>query len=228
MIKLLLIEDDANLGYIIKSSLEEIVGGYDVSVATNGMEGLAMLSRITPDIIVSDIDMPVLDGVEMVKKIRMTDNNIPVIFASGKVSSKDVTTGYAVGADNYIKKPFLPEELDAHIKALIKLKSPAKKKDGKFRIGQYIFDAAHYCIEYNLEKQRLSLREVELLTLLCENMGEVVHRDEVLTKYWGNNDYFTSRSLDVFISKIRAYLAKDPSVSITNIKGVGFILEVTK
>lgn len=228
MIKLLLIEDDANLGYIIKSSLEEIIGGYEVYTAINGLRGLDMLSQTDPDIIVSDIDMPILDGIEMVKKIRSSNNHIPIILATSKLSSKDVTMGYSVGADNYIKKPFLPEELDAHIKALIRLKNPAKTNEYKFKIGKYLFDTKLYHIECDSIKQRLSLRESQLLTMLCENMGKVVQRDEILTKYWGNNDYFTSRSLDVFISKIRNYLSKDTSVSIKNIKGVGFILEVAK
>jgi len=228
MIKLLLIEDDVNLGYIIKSSLEEVIGGYEVFMATNGLEGLNALSDISPDIIVSDVDMPILDGIEMVKKIRLTDHHIPIIFASSKSTSKDVTLGYSAGVNNYIKKPFLPEELDAHIKALLNLnqKQSAKKEDSKYSIGKYIFDPKHYCIEYDSKKQRLSLRESQLLTLLCENMGEVVHRDDILIKYWGANDYFTSRSLDVFISKIRNYLSNDTSVSIKNIKGVGIILEV--
>lgn len=231
MIKLLLIEDDANLGYIIKSSLEEIIGGYEVFMASNGLEGLEALLRISPDVIVSDVDMPVLDGIEMVKKIRLTDKDVPIIFASSKSTSKDVTTGYSVGVNNYIKKPFLPEELDAHIKALMKLnqKQSIQNEEYKYYIGKYVFDPKHYCIEYdNSQKQQLSLRESQLLTLLCENIGEVVHRNDILMKYWGNNDYFTSRSLDVFISKIRNYLSNDPFVSIKNIKGVGIILEVAK
>lgn len=122
MIKLLLIEDDKNLCYIIKSNLEEILGGYEVITAANGEEGLLALKEQKADIIVSDVDMPVLNGIEMVKKIRQFNTEIPILFATGKTSSKDVLAGYGSGADNYIKKPFLPEELDAHIHALLSMK----------------------------------------------------------------------------------------------------------
>jgi DNA-binding response OmpR family regulator len=126
MIKLLLVEDDVNLVYIIKSSFEIIIGGYEVKTAANGAEGLACLKEFHPDIIVSDIEMPVMNGLEMVKKIRQTDKDIPIVFTTGKMMPKDVTAGYEAGVNNYIKKPFMPEELDAHIKALINLKNETK------------------------------------------------------------------------------------------------------
>lgn len=226
-IKLLLIEDDVNLAYIIKSSFEEIIGGYEVVICSNGKDGLCMLSHFNPDIIVSDIDMPILDGTEMVREIRRLDVDIPIIFATGKGSSKDVKMGYDVGVNNYIKKPFLPEELDAHIRALIQLKENqiSKRKEKIYRIGKYNFDPKHYFLSYDSVRQNLTSRESQILVLLCDNMGEVVLREDILFKFWGNSDYFTSRSLDVFISKMRRYLSKDDSISIKNIKGVGLILE---
>ncbi len=228
MIKLLLIEDDINLGYIIKSSLEEIIGDYEVRTASNGEEGLqALTGNYLPDVIVSDIDMPVLNGLDMVKQIRKSNTEIPIIFATAKKSSKDVTVGYESGVNNYIKKPFLPEELDAHIKALIRLKHNQiiKPKEKTYRIGKYIFDPKLYYLDYNSKKQNLTSREAQILTLLYDKKGEVVLREDILNKFWGTNDYFTSRSLDVFISKMRRYLSEDATVSIKNIKGVGLILE---
>ncbi|MDL2214615.1 response regulator transcription factor [Dysgonomonas sp. OttesenSCG-928-M03] len=227
MIKLLLIEDDLNLGYIIKSSLEEIIGNYEVSMASNGEEGLQILANYLPDIIVSDIDMPILNGLEMVKKIRKSNTEIPIIFATGKNMSKDVTAGYEAGVNNYIKKPFLSEELDAHIKALLQLKRNQiiKPKEKIYNIGKYIFNPKLYYLDYSSKKQSLTSRESQILTLLCEHRGEVVLREDILMKFWGINDYFTSRSLDVFISKMRRYLSEDNSISIKNIKGVGLILE---
>jgi len=227
MIKLLLIEDDINLGYIIKSSLEEIIGNYEVSLASNGEEGLETLGNFKPDIIVSDIDMPVLNGLEMVKMIRKSNTDIPIIFATGKNMSKDVTVGYEAGVNNYIKKPFLPEELDAHIKALLQLKQnqAVKSKEKVYNIGNYIFNPKLYYLDYNSEKQSLTSRESQILALLCEHLGEIVPREDILIKFWNISDYFTSRSLDVFISKMRRYLSKDASISIKNIKGVGLILE---
>lgn len=226
MIKLLLIEDDINLGYIIKSSLEQIVGGYEVALANNGEEGLKIWEIFQPEVIISDIDMPVLNGLEVVKRIRQTDTDTPIILATAKSSSKDVISGYALGVNNYIKKPFLPEELDAHVKALINLKQNTTKVTSPiYKFGIYKFDPKHYSLEYDSKKQMLTARESQILELLCKNKGEVVQRDDILLKFWGLNDYFTSRSLDVFISKMRRYLSHDPSISIKNIKGVGLILE---
>ncbi|GAB6123463.1 response regulator transcription factor [Dysgonomonas termitidis] len=226
MIKLLLIEDDINLAYIIKSSLEEIIGGYEVITSVNGDEGLQILADYTPDVIVSDIDMPILNGIDMVKHIRKSNTDIPIIFATGKSSSTDVKIGYEAGVNNYIKKPFLPDELDAHIKALMQLKynQVIKHKEKIYKIGKYLFDPTLYHLDYNSKKQNLTSRESQILNLLCDKKGEVVLREDILIKFWGTNDYFTSRSLDVFISKMRRYLSEDASISIKNIKGVGLIL----
>lgn len=230
MIKLLLIEDDINLCYILKSSLEELIGDYEVTTASNGEEGLQILaSNYTPDIIVSDVDMPVLNGLDMVKQIRKSNVDILIIFTTAKNTAKDVTLGYESGVDNYIKKPFLPEELDAHIKALLRLKQNTiiELKEQAAKIGSYIFEPELYYLEYDSKKQRLTSRESQILKLLYDNKGQIVLREDILNKFWGTNDYFTSRSLDVFISKMRRYLSEDRTVSIKNIKGVGLILECT-
>ena len=127
MIKLLLVEDDTNLCYIIRGGLEDMIGGYEVMTASNGEEGLRIWKEQHPDIIISDIEMPVMDGYEMVRRIRETDGFIPIVFTSGRVSPKDVVKGYELGVNNYIKKPFLAEELDAHIGALLKILKSATK-----------------------------------------------------------------------------------------------------
>ena len=128
-IKLLLVEDDPSLRYIVQSGLEDIIEGYEVLAAANGEEGLAMWREHHPDVILSDIEMPIMDGYEMVKRIREVDKETPIIFSSGLVSPKNVLKGYELGANNYIKKPFIPEELDAHIHALLKLSKGEKSKD---------------------------------------------------------------------------------------------------
>ena len=229
-IKLLLIEDDANLGYIIKCSLEDVIGGYEVNVSLNGKDGLERYRSFLPDIIVSDIDMPVMDGYEMLKTLRQTDSDIPVILATGKSSSKFVTTGYKMGANNYIKKPYTPEELDAHIKALMgmKNKSNPAKQNTICKIGKYTFDPKSLILMYSdTEKTELTPRESQILELLVQHKGEIVKRDDILVKFWENQDStFASRSLDVFITKLRSYLSKDASVTIRNVKPVGLILEV--
>ena len=228
-IKLLLVEDDINLCYILKSSLEDVMGGYEVDVASNGEEGLEHLKSFSPDVIVSDVEMPVLNGFEMVKKIRQTNLDLPVIFATGKINPKDVTSGYEIGADNYIKKPFTPEELDAHIKTLINIKnnSSLRLKSAVHTIGKYTFEPKKLALTYlDSEKIKLTAKESQILELLVQHKGEVVKREDFLVTFWEKMDtFFASRSLDVFITKLRGYLSKDASVSIVNIKPVGLILD---
>ncbi|QIK59738.1 response regulator transcription factor [Dysgonomonas sp. HDW5A] len=228
-IKLLLVEDDINLGYIIKGSLEEIIGGYEIILANNGKDGLKAWKEHNPEIIVSDVEMPIMSGLEMVCIIRQSDVETPIVFASARNTSKDVTSGYNSGVNNYIKKPFLPEELDAHIKALMNLRNKTKTKTITkiYNLGLYTFDPEKYSLGYNSQKQLLTSRESGILQMLCENRGELVKRDDILLKFWGTNDYFTSRSLDVFISKMRRYLSKDTSVEIKTIRGLGLILSST-
>lgn len=225
-IKLLLIEDDTNLSYIIKSSLEEIIGGYHVSTASNADDGLEIWKEENPDIIVSDIEMPGMNGIDMVAKIRQSDSDTPIIFASAKTSPKDVTSGYSVGVNNYIKKPFLPEELHAHVTALLNLKKniAAKSAIKTYQIGKYLFNVDHYTLELDGKKRILTGREAQILELLCDNKGSVVKRDDILIRFWEANDFYTSRSLDVFITKMRRYFVEDDNVSIKTIKGVGLVL----
>ena len=129
MIKLLLVEDDKNLSYIVQSGLQDIIGGYEVITAFNGKEGLQAWEEHHPDIIISDIDMPVMDGFEMVRHIRETDGDTPILFASALTSPKDVRKGYDIGVNNYVKKPFIPDELDAHLHAILKMKEGSKTRD---------------------------------------------------------------------------------------------------
>ena len=145
MIKLLLVEDDASLAYIEKTGLEDIIGGYTVTTATNGKEGLQAWQETKPDVIISDIDMPVMNGFEMVERIRETDGDVIIIFTSALTSPNDVKAGYRLGINNYVKKPFVPEELDAHIQALMKMRGGAKtqKETSHYRLGKYTLDADH-------------------------------------------------------------------------------------
>ena len=230
MIKLLLIEDDESQSYLIKTHLEQIIGGYKVMLALNGKEGLEILAKNTPEIIVADIMMPVMDGIEMVGKIRLTNKDIPVIFATAKTSSTEVTKGYSAGVNNYIKKPYYPVELDAHIRALLKLTShqPDKINETFYQIGKYIFNSKFHYLEYQSQHRQLTPLESNILTLLCENMGDMVVREDILNKYWEPKHHFKtkSRNLDVHISRLRKYLSKDPSVSIANVKKTGLILKV--
>lgn len=230
MIKLLLVEDDANLNYIIQGGLEDMIGGYEVQTASNGEEGIHLWREWKPDVIVSDIEMPVMDGYEMVKRIRKVDGIIPILFTSGRVSPKDVVKGYELGVNNYIKKPFLAEELNAHITALLRLTNGIRSCDvsSVYAIGYlYEFDAGQAILrQKNGEEKTLTEREAHLMRMLCEHKGEVVKREMILSQLWNtNDDYFASRSLDVFVSRLRKLLSEDDSVQIKTVKGVGLVLK---
>lgn len=231
MIKLLIVEDDAMLRYIMQSSFQQQLEGYEVLTAENGEEGLTMWEQYHPDAIVSDIVMPQMDGFEMVKRIRETDGDTIIFFASTLVTPEDVKQGFAVGANNYVKKPFTPDELDAHIQAILKI-----RHQGKFRnesnahtLGNYVLDADKHTLLHQASGflKKLTLRETQLLKLLAENKNEIIRRETILKRFWNTEaDFYASRSLDVFITGLRKLFKEDPRVKIENVRGVGLRLSV--
>lgn len=232
MIRLLIVEDDQSLCYIEKTSLEEIIGGYQVTTAANGEEGLREWNSHDFDVIVADIDMPVMDGFEMVERIRETDKEIIVVFTSALTSPNDVKAGFRLGINNYIKKPFMPEELDAHIQALLKLKNGQRNyvEKNQYHIGKFVLDVSHATLRdiQTDEVKIITLREVQILQILAENMNDVVRREAIVNRCWNQRyDYFVSRSLDVFVNKLRKLLADDPTVNIVTVRGVGLQLSVS-
>ena len=231
MIKLLLVEDDVSLAYIEKTGLEDIIGGYEVVTATNGKEGLQAWQDSKPDVIISDIDMPVMNGFEMVERIRETDQDVIIIFTSALTSPNDVKAGYRLGINNYVKKPFVPEELDAHIQALMKMRSGSKtqKETSHYKLGKYTLDAEHATLRNDETgvSQTITQREAQILQLLAENKNNVVRREAILSRFWNTeDDYFASRSLDVFVNKLRKLLADEPKITIKTVRGVGLQLLV--
>lgn len=232
MIRVLLVEDDKNLCFILKSSLEQMIGGYEVTIATNGKEGLELLEKGDFDVIVSDIEMPVMDGMSMVQHIRRHHPQLAIIFITGLTTARDVINGYQSGADFYIKKPFLPEELNAHIQAILRIKqnTPTAKEeptvaDESYPIGTYRFNPSQHLLNHATGQQTLTPKETKILEMLCQQKGRIVSRDAILTAVWNTADFYSSRSLDVFITKLRKYLSQDPTVSIKSLKGVGVSLE---
>ncbi|MCR5238563.1 MAG: response regulator transcription factor [Prevotella sp.] len=232
MVKLLLVEDDASLAYIEKTGLEDIIGGYDVTTAANGKEGLQAWQQIHPDVIISDIDMPVMNGFEMVERIRETDGDVIIIFTSALTSPNDVKAGYRLGINNYVKKPFVPEELDAHIQALMKMRGGAKtqKETNHYKLGKYTLDADHATLRDDETdiSQTITQREAQILQLLAENQNHVVRREAILSRFWNTeDDYFASRSLDVFVNKLRKLLSDEPRVQLKTVRGIGLQLLVS-
>ena len=231
MIKLLLVEDDLNLQYIVKSSLQEIIGGYEVITADNGAEGLKAWEEHRPDIIISDIEMPIMNGFELVERIRETDGDTPILFATALTSPQKVKEGYKVGVNNYVKKPFVPDELDGHIHAILKMKEGVKSRaeTDHFKLGRYTFDGKHATLrdDDTGKVAILTERESQILQLLVENKGEAVRREMILSRFWGaEKDFFMSRSLDVFVNKLRKQLADEPRVRIKTIRGIGLMLSI--
>lgn len=233
MTRVLLVEDDKNLSFILKSSLEQMIGGYEVVSVANGKDGLDMLTKENFDVIVSDVEMPVMDGVTMVQHIRKNHPSLAIIFITGLTTARDVINGYQAGADFYIKKPFLPEELDAHIQAVLRMRrntqaeSPVgNDEDTIFTIGKYSFDPTQNLLIFENEQHNLTAKESKILEMLCREKGKVVSRENILNEIWGNSDFYSSRSLDVFITKLRKYLSKDTNVSLNVLRGVGICLKV--
>ena len=213
---------------MIRNGMEDVVGGYEIVEAANGSEGLDQWNENRPDIIVSDVDMPVMDGYKMVEKIREIDNMIPIVFASAMDQSSDVMRGYEVGVNNYIKKPYSPEELDAHVQALLRNIKGGRmeNKTNIYTVGRLKFNAPKAELTTS-EGQHvpLTMLESQILQLLCLHIGETIGRDTILETLWPDVDYFyASRRLDVFLTKLRKILSIDSSVSISTIRGVGIKL----
>ena len=202
-----------------------------MTTATNGKEGLKAWQETNPDVIISDIDMPVMNGFEMVERIRETDGNVIIIFTSALTSPNDVKAGYRLGINNYVKKPFVPEELDAHIQALMKMRGGAKtqKETSHYKLGKYTLDAEHATLRNDdtNQSQTITLREAQILQLLAENKNNVVRREAILSRFWNTeDDYFASRSLDVFVNKLRKLLSDEPRINLKTVRGIGLQLLV--
>ncbi|MDR1624605.1 MAG: response regulator transcription factor, partial [Tannerellaceae bacterium] len=199
---------------------------YDVCVALNGEEGCKAYKTFKPDLIVADVEMPKMSGLEMVKCIREEDPAIPIIIATAKTGPKDLAKGFRLNIDNYIKKPYLPAELHLHIKAVLRRtvmqENPIPGNILLYSIGTYLFNTQTYQLKREEEEFELTDREAQVLEMLCKQKGEVVKRKDILQSLWFKDDYYTSRSLDVFINRLRKYLEKDASVRIQTVRGKGF------
>jgi DNA-binding response OmpR family regulator len=225
--KLLFVEDDTSFAFIVKGSLE-LTEIYQVETAGNGKEGLDVYYSFNPDVIVTDIEMPVMDGKEMVSQIRKVDEAIPILFATAYTNAQYVVEGYKLRVDNFIKKPFLPEELNAHVQAVLKRSRISLTVNGAngIYLGDCILNMDKQYLQFKNTKQKLTTRETEILYRLYKGRGNLVKRGELLKELWGINDFFSSRSLDVYINSLRKYLSLDPKISIETIRGKGLVLSI--
>jgi DNA-binding response OmpR family regulator len=222
--KILLAEDDTNLGYLLRNYLN--VKQFETTLAVNGKEALDVFRKNEFDICILDIMMPEMDGITLAGEIRKTRPDIPVIFLTAKNLKEDIIEGFKTGADDYITKPFSMEELIYRIEAIMRrVTEPAEqKKLDKYDIGEYKFDALKQLLTFRSQTMKLTTKESELLELLCRHRNEVMERNYALKAIWIDDNYFNARSMDVYITKLRKYLKKDPSVSILNVHGKGYKL----
>ena len=224
--RILLVEDDPNFGRILKDYLT--INNYEVSLAVNGIEGFEKFNRSDFDLCILDIMMPFKDGLTLAKEIREVNELIPLIFLTAKNLKDDVLKGYKIGADDYLTKPFDSEILLAKIKSILNRKSNVYNNEQdtfEFEFGDFNFNSKLRILTHkDDESYKLSPKENQLLKMLVLNFDDLLPRDIALNKIWRDSNYFTSRSMDVFISKLRKKLSKDPTIKIVNIRSVGYKL----
>lgn len=225
--KILYVEDEPFLGRIVKESLES--REFEVHSTTEGNQALSLFTQSNPDICVLDIMLPQKDGYSIAKEIRQKNPNVPIIFVTAKTQTDDLVKGFEAGGNDYIRKPFSMEELIVRINNLLSI-SRQKNNSAKesITLGKFTFNVSRYELLLNDKATKLSHREASLLKLLCENKNQTTNRKDILMNLWGDDSFFNSRNLDVYISKLRDYLKEDSSIEIITIKGIGYHFAVEK
>ena len=224
--RILLVEDDPNFGTVLKDYLS--LNDYKVTLAKDGLEGLIMFKNDDFDLCILDVMMPRKDGFSLAKDIRSTNSEVPIIFLTARTMKEDVLKGYQSGGDDYLNKPFDSEVLLYKIKAILQRKETEQTIEEdvfEYKIGKFEFNSKLRHLSFDGgEVQKLSPKESKLLKLLATHKNDLMPRELALTKIWRDDNYFTSRSMDVYIAKLRKYLKPDPHVEILNIHGEGFRL----
>jgi two-component system, OmpR family, response regulator len=222
-VNILLCEDDPNFGAVLKDYLS--MNGYEVTLATDGDKGVDYFRTGQYGLCVLDVMMPKKDGFTAAAEIKRMNPDVPLIFLTAKTLQQDKIEGFKIGADDYITKPFNSEELLYRIAAVLKRgKTKQNNQQKEFTVGAYHFNYKNRILTHNGQQEKLSPKEAELLRLLCLKVNDILYREEALKQIWGRDDYFTARSMDVFITKLRKYLKDDPTLEIVNIHGNGFRL----
>ncbi len=222
-VKILYVEDEQFLGKIVKESLES--RGYDVTMESDGEKVMEVFRRIQPTICVLDVMLPNKDGFTLAEEIRQLNPQVPIIFLTAKTQTTDLVKGFSSGGNDYIKKPFSMEELIVRIENALRQQQKGYSSSGasdEVRIGKYVFHQNRQLLSYGNEEKKLSYREAELLKLLYENRDKIIDRKDILNLLWGNDSFFNSRNLDVYITKLRGYLKDDENLEIITIKGIGY------
>jgi DNA-binding response OmpR family regulator len=221
-IKVLYVEDELFLGKIVKETLE--TRGFEVIMESDGADVVRTFEDEQPDICILDVMLPNKSGFEIAEEIRKINDDVPVIFLTAKTQTDDVVHGFRIGGNDYIRKPFSMEELIVRIENLLRVKkeTPVAITGDAISLGRYQFHINKQVLSSPKEERKLSYRESELLKYLFQNRDNVIDRRDLLNHIWGNDSFFNSRNLDVYITKIRGYLKDDPALEIITIKGVGY------
>lgn len=223
MISVLIVEDDVDLGNLLTQYLA--LNNFEPKRVFNGIQAWEMLNEHTFDIVILDVMMPDMNGFTLAEKMKTKLPNQPFLFITALNQKKDKLKGLGLGADDYITKPFDADELILRVKNILK-RYPSKDEVKTYKIGAFSFKPQELKLIFNDEKQMLTEKEANLLRLLCENKNTLIRKEKVLENLWSEADFFSARSLDVFISRLRKYLKKDTNISIESIRGVGYIFNV--
>jgi DNA-binding response OmpR family regulator len=220
--KILYAEDELFLGKIVKESLES--RGYTVIMEADGNKVLSHFTQQQPQVCVLDVMLPNKDGFTIAEEIRNINKEVPIIFLTAKTQVEDLVKGFKKGGNDYIRKPFSIEELIIRIENVLKQKTAGNSGalNEAVKIGEYSFNSNHQLLKHEGEEKKLSFRETELLKILYMNRDRIIDRRDILNLLWGNDNFFNSRNLDVYITKLRSYLKKDEHLQIITVKGVGY------
>ncbi len=222
--KIFLVEDDLSFGSVLKSYLE--LNDFSVDWVDDGKYAVDHFRKGAFDICILDVMLPHVDGFTIADEIRKINSTVPIIFLTAKKLKEDVLKGYGAGGDDYVTKPFDTEILLAKIRAILSRRDYQSGTKDIFEIGKFVFNARLRTLTSGEDEKKLSPKESQLLELLALNPNELISREMALKKIWGADDYFTARSMDVYITKLRKFLSEDPRLNIKNIHGAGFQLVV--
>jgi DNA-binding response OmpR family regulator len=227
-VKILLVEDDTSLGFVIADQLR--TDGYHVTLCSDGADGFRRFNSEEFHLCIFDVMMPKKDGFSLARDVRKINEIIPILFLTAKSMTEDKVEGFKSGGDDYLTKPFSVEELQLRVSALLKRVNIVMKtaEEAIISVGEYNFDTLNFKLTHQRFEKTLTKKEAQILKILCKFKDQVVPRDVVLNAVWGQDDYFVGRSLDVFITKLRKYFKEDEQITISNIHGIGFKLEVKK
>ncbi|MGD9558028.1 MAG: response regulator transcription factor [Mangrovibacterium sp.] len=219
--KVLYVEDEPSLGRIVKESLQS--RGFDVTMIADGKDVLAAFRELQPDICVLDIMLPSKDGYTLAGEIHSVNPETPLIFVTAKTKTEDLLKGFEAGGNDYLRKPFSIEELIVRMQNLLNLVQQRKQVPSDLiAIGHYQFDPLRYELRLDDTIRKLSYRETTLLKMLSDKRNSLVYRKDILLQLWGDDSFFNSRNLDVYITRLRSYLKGDPSIELITVKGIGY------